>query len=183
MWIRLTLIWKQTLTPSCLRNEIRNCYDKYSNDLHYIDTRLINIAYIKFANFCVHVIKNYWWMSKWCGFCFCWVYMFMAGSVSTIVISDSSRESGPNMDWFAFNCKHVKLVRTYIKHRCYRLLHRILLTFISFKWMSCLISFSLEASATHWDMKRDFYAEKYTISDLIEVIIWTICAFRIFNPY
>ena len=54
------------MTPSWLRNELRNCYDKYSNDLHYIDTRLINVAYIKFVNFWVHSITNYWWMSKWC---------------------------------------------------------------------------------------------------------------------
>ena len=66
MWIRFTLMWKQILTPSSLRNELRNCYKKYSNDLHYIDTRLINVAYMKFASFCVHSIKKYWLMSKWC---------------------------------------------------------------------------------------------------------------------
>ena len=57
---------KWILTPSWLRNKLRNCYDKYPNDLHNIDTRLINVTYMKFANVCVHSIKNYWWMSKWC---------------------------------------------------------------------------------------------------------------------
>ena len=54
------------MTPSWLRNELRNCYDRYSNDLHYIYTRLIKVAKMKFVNFCVHSIKNYWWLSKWC---------------------------------------------------------------------------------------------------------------------
>ena len=57
---------KWILTPSRRRNELRNCYDKYSNDLHYIDTQLINIAYMKFAIICVHSIKKYSRMSKWC---------------------------------------------------------------------------------------------------------------------
>ena len=167
---------KRILTPSWLCNELRNCYDKYSNDLHYIDTRLINVAYVehvvqfpargstrmllclfpgvlwllrflsgvaqhpvssidiytfvvslafmagaasptgdpdsrapgltsglqgsvdvhrcalllvpqwqcissfvfytyvKIANFCIHLIKNYWWRPEWCVSFFCWVY-------------------------------------------------------------------------------------------------------------
>ena len=36
----------------------RNCYAKYYNDLHYIDKRMINVANMKFSNFCVHSIKN-----------------------------------------------------------------------------------------------------------------------------
>ena len=39
-------MWKWILTPSWLRNLLRICYDKYSSDLHYIDTRWINVAYI-----------------------------------------------------------------------------------------------------------------------------------------
>ena len=66
---------KWILTPSCLRNELRNCNDKYSHELHGIDTLLINLAYMKFANICVHSIKNYSRMSKWCVSFFCWVYM------------------------------------------------------------------------------------------------------------
>ena len=36
--------------------------------LDYIDKQLIDIAGTKFSNFCVHSIKNHWWMSEWCGF-------------------------------------------------------------------------------------------------------------------
>ena len=52
MWIvslYKTYIW--------LRNELRNRYDKYSNALHYVYTQLINLAYMEFANICVHSIK------------------------------------------------------------------------------------------------------------------------------
>ena len=52
-------MWKWISTPSWLRYELRNSYDKYSNDIHYIDTRMIKVAYMKFANICVHSIKNY----------------------------------------------------------------------------------------------------------------------------
>ena len=38
---------------------IRHCYDKYSNNLDYTDIKLINGAYMKFANICVLSIKNY----------------------------------------------------------------------------------------------------------------------------
>ena len=54
------------MTPTWLRNELRTCYDKYSNDLHYIDTQLITLAYMKFANNCVNLIKKFLRMSKWC---------------------------------------------------------------------------------------------------------------------
>ena len=54
------------LTRIWLRNEFRNFHDKYSNDLDHIDARLINEAYMKFANICVHLIENYLEMSKWC---------------------------------------------------------------------------------------------------------------------
>ena len=52
-------MWKKILNPPWLRNELHNCNDKYSYDLHYIDTRLINVADMKFANFYVHSIRNY----------------------------------------------------------------------------------------------------------------------------
>ena len=70
-------MWKWSFTPSWLRNELRNCYDKYSNDLHYIDKRLIHAAYMKFPNIWNHSIKKYLRISKWCVsffFFFCWVY-------------------------------------------------------------------------------------------------------------
>ena len=59
-------MWKIILTPAWLRHEFLNCYDKYSNDLHYADARLINVAYMKFVYICVHSIKNYLRMSQWC---------------------------------------------------------------------------------------------------------------------
>ena len=59
-------MWKRILTPSSWCNELCNCYNKYSNYLYYIDTQLINVAYMKFANICSHSIKNYLRMSKWC---------------------------------------------------------------------------------------------------------------------
>ena len=31
----------------------------------YIDTRLINVAYMKYSNFCVNSNNFSWWMSKW----------------------------------------------------------------------------------------------------------------------
>ena len=43
----LTLMWKWILIPIWLRNELRNCYDKYSNNLDDTDTRFINVAYMK----------------------------------------------------------------------------------------------------------------------------------------
>ena len=64
------------MTPSWLRNELRICYNKYSNDLHYIDTRLINVAYMKIANICVHSIKDYLRMSKWCFSFFLFSFFF-----------------------------------------------------------------------------------------------------------
>ena len=33
------------------------------------------------------------------------------------------------------------------------------------------------------NLKRDFYLDGYTISNRIELIIWTICAFRVLNPH
>ena len=67
------------------KNEFRplfdyaNCYVKYSNDLYDIDTRLINLAYMKLANNCVHSIKNYLRMSKWC-------VSFFAGYIYSVPI-------------------------------------------------------------------------------------------------
>ena len=46
------------LTASWLCYEERNYYAEYSYGLHYIDTRLINEAYMKFENICVHSIKK-----------------------------------------------------------------------------------------------------------------------------
>ena len=65
-YMKFTLMWNLILNPSWLRNELSNYYYKYSNDLDDIDTWLINVAYMKFARFCVHSIKNYWRMSKCC---------------------------------------------------------------------------------------------------------------------
>ena len=59
MSAKLTLTRKGILTPTSLRNELRNCYDIYSYDFHHIDTRLIKVAYMKFTNFCVYWINNY----------------------------------------------------------------------------------------------------------------------------
>ena len=70
----LTLMWKWFWPPIWLCNELRNCYDKYSNDLDDIDTKLIIVAYMKFANICVHSIRIdkclsgafsfFWWVFK-----------------------------------------------------------------------------------------------------------------------
>ena len=45
---------KFIFTPIWLSNELRNCYVKYAKNLYDIDTRLINVADMKFANICVH---------------------------------------------------------------------------------------------------------------------------------
>ena len=44
---------KKDFDPSLITQWItqRNCYDKYSNDLHIIDTRLINVANMKLQTF------------------------------------------------------------------------------------------------------------------------------------
>ena len=68
---------KWILTPSWITQYLRDCDNRYSNDLHYIDTRLINEACLKFANICVQSNKNYLRMSKWC------VSFFFAGYTMT----------------------------------------------------------------------------------------------------
>ena len=45
MWYKIKINEKMDIDSSWLRNGLHNCYDKYSNDFHYIDSRLINVAY------------------------------------------------------------------------------------------------------------------------------------------
>ena len=73
-WPHTILMWKWIYTPIWLRN----CYVRYLNDLNGINTRLINVANMKFANICVYLIINYLQMSKWC-------VSFFAGYTSTII--------------------------------------------------------------------------------------------------
>ena len=79
-------MWKWILTPPRWRSELRTCYDKYPNDLHYIDTQLINVAYMKFANICVHSIKNYLQMSKWCVTYFAGYSLYKANNLEVVYV-------------------------------------------------------------------------------------------------
>ena len=85
-YVKFTLMWNLILTPFWLRNDLRNCHDIYSNYLDYIDTRFIDVANMKFSKFCVHSIKNYWWMSKLC------VY-FCAGYICNYIKKKHGRRS------------------------------------------------------------------------------------------